>query len=213
LAAASRVVVGGIDTHKDMHVAAVLDTTGIVLGTQSFSTTHAGYRALVRWMRSYGDVRQVGIEGTGSYGAGVTRHLNDAGIEIFEVARPDRGDRRLRGKSDTLDAESAARAEAAPEAGGQAWALRLQGEIAARQAPADVEQAEWSYRDALAIADELSMRPLQAHCHLGLGKLRRRVGRSEEARAELATAVAMLREMGMAFWLPEAETALAEVSQ
>jgi transposase len=110
LAAASRVVVGGIDTHKDLHVAAVLDTAGVVRGTQSFSTTRAGYRALVRWMRSYGDVRQVGIEGTGSYGAGVTRHLNDAGIEIFEVDRPDRSDRRLRGKSDTLDAENAARA-------------------------------------------------------------------------------------------------------
>ena len=110
LASASRVVVGGIDTHKDLHVAAVLDTAGVVLGTESFSTTRAGYRALVRWMRSYGDVRQVGIEGTGSYGAGVTRHLNDAGIAIFEVARPDRSDRRLRGKSDTLDAESAARA-------------------------------------------------------------------------------------------------------
>jgi transposase len=110
LAAASRVVVGGIDTHKDLHVAAVLDTAGVVLGTQSFSTTRAGYRALVRWMRSYGDLRQVGIEGTGSYGAGVTRHLNDAGVEIFEVDRPDRSDRRLRGKSDTLDAENAARA-------------------------------------------------------------------------------------------------------
>ena len=110
LEAASRVVVGGIDTHKDLHVAAVLDTAGVVLGTQAFSTTRAGYRALVRWMRSCGDVRQVGIEGTGSYGAGVTRHLHDAGIELFEVDRPDRSDRRLRGKSDTLDAENAARA-------------------------------------------------------------------------------------------------------
>jgi len=110
LEAASRVIVGGIDTHKDLHVAAVLDTAGVVLATQSFSTTRAGYRALVRWMRTFGDVRQVGIEGTGSYGAGVTRHLHDAGIEVFEVDRPDRSDRRLRGKSDTLDAENAARA-------------------------------------------------------------------------------------------------------
>jgi hypothetical protein len=61
-------------------------------------------------MRSFGHVRQVGIKGTGSYGAGVTRHLHDAGIEVFEVDRPDRSDRRLRSKSDTLDAESAARA-------------------------------------------------------------------------------------------------------
>jgi transposase len=107
---ASRVVVGGIDTHKDLHVVAVLDLAGIVLGTESFATTRAGYRALVRWMRAYGEVRQVGIEGTGSYGAGVTRHLHEAGIAILEVDRPDRSDRRRRGKSDTLDAESAARA-------------------------------------------------------------------------------------------------------
>jgi transposase len=106
----SRTVVGGIDTHKDLHVAAVLDNAGVVLATRSFSTTRAGYRALIRWMRTFGDVRQVGIEGTGSYGAGVTRHLHDAGIEVFEVNRPDRSDRRLRGKSDTLDAENAARA-------------------------------------------------------------------------------------------------------
>jgi transposase len=107
---ASRVVVGGIDTHKDLHVVAVLDTSGSVLGTQSFSTTRAGYRALLRWMRPFGDVRQVGIEGPGSYGAGITRHLHEAGIDIFEVDRPDRADRRLRGKSDSLDAENAARA-------------------------------------------------------------------------------------------------------
>lgn len=110
LDATSRIVVGGIDTHKDLHVAAVLDTFGAILGTNSFSTTRAGYRALLRWMRTYGDQRQVGIEGTGSYGAGVTRHLLEAGIDVFEVDRPDRSDRRLRGKSDTLDAENAARA-------------------------------------------------------------------------------------------------------
>jgi transposase len=106
----SRIVIGGIDTHKDLHVAAVLDPAGALLGTQTFSTTRAGYRALLRWMRTFGDVRQVGIEGTGSYGAGVTRHLHDAGVEVFEVDRPDRSDRRLRGKSDMLDAENAARA-------------------------------------------------------------------------------------------------------
>ena len=76
--------------------------------------------------------------------------------------------------------------------------------------PPDAEEAERCYREALALAEELEMRPLQAHCHLGLGKLYRRVGRVDEARAELATAVAMLREMGMAFWLPEAEAELAQ---
>jgi transposase len=104
----SRVVVAGIDTHKDLHVAAVVDTDGVVLGTESFSTTRAGYRAMVRWMRTFGDVRKVGVEGTGSYGAGITRHLGEAGIEVLEVDRPDRADRRRRGKSDTLDAQAAA---------------------------------------------------------------------------------------------------------
>ncbi len=110
IAPTSRVVIGGIDTHKDLHVAAVIDTAGVLLGTQSFSTTRAGYRALVGWMRGLGDMRLVGIEGTGSYGAGVTRHLAQAGIEVLEVDRPDRSDRRRRGKDDTIDAENAARA-------------------------------------------------------------------------------------------------------
>ena len=106
----SQVVVGGIDTHKDLHMAAVVDGDGTVLGTGEFSTTRAGYRALLRWMRSFGDLRRVGVEGTGSYGAGVTRHLADADIEVLEVDRPDRTDRRRRGKSDTFDAIAAAQA-------------------------------------------------------------------------------------------------------
>src|SRR5436309_3050524 len=100
----SRVVVGGIDTHKDLHVAAVIDTAETVLATHSFSTTRAGYRALVKWMRSLGDVARIGVEGTGSYGAGICRHLVDAGIEVLEVDRPDRSDRRRKGKDDDLDA-------------------------------------------------------------------------------------------------------------
>jgi transposase len=108
--AVSRVVTGGVDTHKDLHVAAVIDNGENVLGTHSFSTTRAGYRALIRWMRGFGDVRKVGIEGTGSYGAGLARHLAAAGIEILEVDRPDRSDRRRKGKDDDLDAISAARA-------------------------------------------------------------------------------------------------------
>ena len=109
-AATSRVVIGGIDTHKELHVAAVIDTGEAVLATRSFSTTRAGYRALIRWMRSFGDIARIGVEGTGSYGAGITRHLADAGIEVLEVDRPDRSDRRRKGKDDDLDAISAARA-------------------------------------------------------------------------------------------------------
>ena len=109
-AAISRVVIGGVDTHKDLHVAAVIDAGENVLGTRSFSTTRAGYRALVRWMRSFGDARKVGAEGTGSYGAGLARHLAAAGIEVLEVDRPDRSERRRKGKDDDLDAIAAARA-------------------------------------------------------------------------------------------------------
>jgi tetratricopeptide (TPR) repeat protein len=95
------------------------------------------------------------------------------------------------------------------ERGNEAWAAWLLGEIAARRSPSDCREAETCYRGALALAEELEMRPLQAHCHLGLGKLYRRTCRMDEARAELSVAVTMLREMGMTFWLPEAEQALA----
>ena len=96
--------------------------------------------------------------------------------------------------------------------GQKAWSLRLLGEIATRQDPPSSDEAEGRYREALALADELGMRPLQAHCHLGLGRLYRRIGRLDAARAELATAVAMLHEMGMTLWLPKAEEELAEVT-
>src|SRR3954469_18396335 len=108
--ATSPVVIAGVDTHKDLHVAAVIDTGERVLATKSFSTTRAGYRALIRWVRSFGDVARVGVEGTGSYGAGLTRHLVEAGFDVLEVDRPDRSDRRRKGKDDDLDAISAARA-------------------------------------------------------------------------------------------------------
>jgi transposase len=98
----SRAVIGGVGTHKDLHVAAVIDTDDHVLDTRAFSTTRAGCRALLAWMRTFGDVRRIGIEGTGSYGAGLLRHLRQAGIEILEVNRPDRSDRRRRGKDDTV---------------------------------------------------------------------------------------------------------------
>jgi class 3 adenylate cyclase/tetratricopeptide (TPR) repeat protein len=92
----------------------------------------------------------------------------------------------------------------------EAYALRVLGEVATRRGSSDVEKALTHFCEGLALADELGMRPLQAHCHLGLGKLYRRTDRLDEARAELTTAVAMLSEMRMAFWLPEAEGGLAE---
>ena len=103
-------VTGGVDTHKDVHVAAIVDRTGRILGTKSFPATQLGYRRLLGWLNSFGDLDRVGIEGTGSYGAGLCRFLIEADVMVVEVNRPDRQRRRLRGKSDSVDAESAARA-------------------------------------------------------------------------------------------------------
>ena len=97
-------VTGGVDTHKDTHVAAVLNPVGVVLGTSEFPTTSAGYRRLLAWMRSFGDVAVVGVEGTGAWGAGLARHLTAHGVRVVEVQRPNRQFRRRRGKSDTADA-------------------------------------------------------------------------------------------------------------
>ena len=99
------------------------------------------------------------------------------------------------------------------ERGHEAKVLRLLANVAARRDPPDVDEAEARYRESLALAEELEMRPLQAHCHLGLGKLHRRAGRAHEACIELSAAVEMLRSMGMAFWLPEAEAELVEAKR
>jgi class 3 adenylate cyclase/tetratricopeptide (TPR) repeat protein len=99
------------------------------------------------------------------------------------------------------------------ERGYEAWALRLLGEIATHQDPSEIEPAENHYRQALSLAEELGMRPLQAHCHLGLGTLYARTGQREQTRAELSIAIEMYRAMEMTFWLPQAETALAQVEE
>jgi hypothetical protein len=96
--------------------------------------------------------------------------------------------------------------------GHEAWTLRLLAEIAARHEPPDPETAEGHYRQALALAEELGMRPLQARCRLGLGTLYRTAGRLGEAQAELSVAVELLRSMGMTFWLPQAEAELAHAA-
>jgi transposase len=109
-------VTGGIDTHKDVHVAAVIDSIGRLLATAEFATTGQGYGQLVAWLRSHGELGSVGVEGCGSWGAGVARHLTAAGVRVVEVNRPNRQNRRRRGKSDVIDAEAAARAVLAGEA-------------------------------------------------------------------------------------------------
>jgi transposase len=110
-----KTVVGGVDTHKDVHVAAVLSDTGALLGTAEFHAKLGGHKDLLGWMRSFGDIGLVGVEGSGNYGAGLTRFLLTEGVEVVEVVRPDRRARRFNGKSDTLDAENAARAVLAGE--------------------------------------------------------------------------------------------------
>lgn len=106
----TRAVTGGVDTHADMHVAAALDPIGGLLGVAEFPATLAGYAGLLGWLGGFGTVCLVGVEGTGSYGAGLARHMAAAGVRVVEVDRCDRQDRRRQGKSDPLDAVSAARA-------------------------------------------------------------------------------------------------------
>jgi tetratricopeptide (TPR) repeat protein len=111
----------------------------------------------------------------------------------------------------TLAERALALASGHQERGHQAYALHLLGEIAARRDPPEVDKAEAYYRQALALATELGMRPLQAHCHRGLGTLYAKIGRQEEAHAELSTAIERYRAMEMTFWLPDAEAALTQV--
>jgi transposase len=117
---AARTVTGGIDTHSEVHVAAALDEVGGLLGTESFEANPDGYSALLAWLSSFGDVTTVGVEGTGSYGAGLARFLTRAGVKVVEVDRQNRQARRQSGKSDPLDAVEAARAVLSGRADGQA---------------------------------------------------------------------------------------------
>jgi len=94
---------------------------------------------------------------------------------------------------------------------GHTHALHLLGAIAARREPPEIEPAEASYRQALALAEELGMRPLMAHCHRGLGTLYTATGQCEQARTELSTAIALYQAMDMTFWLPQTAAALAQM--
>jgi transposase len=106
----TRAITGGAGTHADTHVAAALDPVGGLPGAREFPVTAAGYAGLPGWLGGFGTVCLAGIEGTGSYGAGLARHMSAAGVRVVEIDRSDRQDRRRQGKSDPLDAVSAARA-------------------------------------------------------------------------------------------------------
>jgi transposase len=113
----TRAITGGVDTHADMHVAAALDSIGGLLGVREFPATAAGYAELPGWLRSLGNLALAGVEGTGSYGAGLARYLVAAGVRVVEVDRPDRQDRARQGKSDPLLRREVARSE---------WLCRLE---------------------------------------------------------------------------------------
>lgn len=113
-------ITGGVDTHLDSNVVAALDERGGLLGVENFDTTPAGYTDALNWLRSFGEVELVGVEGTGSYGAGFTRHLHRHQVAVVEVDRPNRQRRRRRGKSDPQDAIAAARAAQSGDSAGAA---------------------------------------------------------------------------------------------
>lgn len=123
-----RRVVGGVDAHADRHHAAVLDEKGLLLGTASFVASAAGYRELLAWLASFGVIDRVGVESTGSYAAGLTRHLVSEGVRVLEVNQPHAHTRRRRGKTDAIDAEMAAR-----------HALSLRSEVTPKQTTGIVE--------------------------------------------------------------------------
>jgi transposase len=112
------IVTVGVDTHRDLHVAAALDGRGGLIATESFPTTAQGHRLLEGWAVSFGETGIFGVEGTSAYGAGLTRHLLAQGHRVVEVDRPNRQIRHRRGKSDAIDAEAAARAVLAGTATG-----------------------------------------------------------------------------------------------
>jgi len=116
----ARRITGGVDTHLDTHVAAALDERGAQLGIESFAATAAGYRELLCWLEAFGTLEPVGVEGTGSYGAGLTRDLHSHQVAVVEVDRPNRQRRRRTGKSDPYDAVAAARAAQSGDATGSA---------------------------------------------------------------------------------------------
>ena len=125
-------VITGVDTHKDQHVAVAIDGRGVRLGENYVPASTRGYEQLERWTRSLGAIHAFGIEGTGSYGAGVARFMASQGYTVIEVNRPDRSARYRKGKSDPTDAEMAARsvlagvADATPKSGeGEVEMIRM----------------------------------------------------------------------------------------
>ena len=197
-----REVTGGVDTHKDTHTAAAVDARGQVLGHREFPATQVGYAALLAWLRGFGQLLVVGVEGTGVYGAGLTQYLQAGGVELVEVDRPDRTARRRHGKSDPVDAQAAARAAQSGRAtgipktrGGRVDALRAL-RVARRSAVAARADAQRRIKSLLVTAPdplrrqlrELGVRELVAHCAT---RATRRPDRGAAADPTTATVLAL----------------------
>ena len=138
----ARVITGGVDTHAGMHVAAALDSIGGLLGVQEFPATAAGYASLLSWLRSFGTLAVAGVEGTGSYGAGLARHLAAAGVRVVEVDRPDPGRGQIAGQASAVAAGALDAGQGdvpePPEPAQQAGVPgRRRGELPRPQQPAD----------------------------------------------------------------------------
>ena len=209
-------VFGGVDTHRDTHVGAVVDSAGRLLGSESFAAERAGYRQMVAWFGSQGRLVRVGVEGTGSYGAGLARYLTAADIDVVEVNRPNRQLRRQKGgKSDSVDAEGAARAAASGEAAavpksgdGPVECLRMLL-VARRSATKARTQAANQIHSVIVGAPE------QVKCQLRGLNLRARVAvcarwRPGEAQTTAAYAKKVLRHLARRYQTLDAEIAQLE---
>lgn len=106
----SSYVIGGVDTHKNIHITAIVNDSNQELSSEYFPATRHGYKEMLKWMSSFGKISRVGIEWSGTYGLGLLRYMQSSGIEVLEVTAPDKVDRRKRGKDGTIDAENAAHA-------------------------------------------------------------------------------------------------------
>ncbi len=184
----ARRITGGVDTHLDVHVAAALDERGAQLGVQSFAATAAGYQELLGWLEGFGTLELVGVEGTGSYGAGLTRHLLGHQVAVVEVDRPNRQRRRRTGKSDPHDAVATARAAQGGEATGSAKtrdgnveAMRVL-RVARRSARGNRTQAINQMRSLISTAPEelrAELRGLSIYKVLTVASAYRHTGRTD----------------------------------
>jgi transposase len=188
----------GVDTHADVHVAAALDQLGRIIDTTAVPTTTAGYAQLLEWASDYGVIDRVGIEGTGSYGAGLARWLAAQGIVVVEVDRPDRRARRRHGKTDEIDAVAAAQAAQS----GNATAIPKAGD-----GPVEAIRVLLITRRGAVKARTQAANQLRALVLTAPDDLRDRL-RSQPSTAKLAAAAAALRP-GARIDTPLAATKLA----